>query len=226
MNTSLRIGFRRVCAPITVPETKFGGDPVWIDGATWPLSKRLGTPMQFIAQVAVDPRQFPNAVARMAYVFITEPGDAADTWDPDSGENAVILQPGLPVSGAHAPLYTGPSLMTPPEAPVIGKPEWRRFEYAADLTLQTEPPFVPFYERLQNHSREEGERYWKAVGGHKIGGSRYSHEEDWAPYAESRLLLQFDGAYGSPFFVNFGDGGSAWAVANADVTAAKFCWVG
>ena len=94
MNTTLRIELRQVAEPITRPETKFGGDPVWIDGPQWPLSRRYGCPMQFIGQVAIDPRVFPNAVARMAYIFMTDLDGGDLTWDPDAGENAVILQPG------------------------------------------------------------------------------------------------------------------------------------
>jgi len=96
MNTSLHIEFRQVSARITRPETKFGGDPVWIDGPQWPLSRKVGCPMQFIAQVAIDPRVFPNAVARMAYLFVSNDQGGEETWDPDAGENAVVLQPGLP----------------------------------------------------------------------------------------------------------------------------------
>jgi hypothetical protein len=225
LNPTLRIKVRPAGQPITRPETKFGGDPVWIDGPQWPLSRRLGTPMQFIAQVALDPRVFPNAVARMAYIFMTDDLDGIGQWDPDLGENAVILQPGLTTPLAHAPLYTGPTVLTSHRDPVTGDPVRERLEYAADLTLRSESAFVPLDVRGKQ-SRHDQDRYWQEMGGHKIGGSPYFGQDDVLPFADWRLLLQIDGGRGMPFDVNFGDGGSAFAIANADVTQAKFLWEG
>ncbi len=221
--TTLRIEVRRVAQPITLPETKFGGDPVWIDGPQWPLSRRHGCPMQFIAQVAIDPRVFPNAVARMAYIFMTDVDGGDPTWDPDAGENAVILQPGLPTTLAHAPLHTGPTVLTRRRDPVSGAVIGERLEYAADLTLREEPAFVPLMDRM-DQPKDYHVQYRKDMGGHKIGGSPYFGQNDVFPYADWRLLLQIDGGRGMPFEVNFGDGGSAFAIANADVTEAKLLW--
>jgi hypothetical protein len=178
--------------------------------------------MQFLAQVAIDPHIFPNAVARMAYLFVTNDGDGSEpTWDPDAGENAVILQPGLPSPVAHAPLYTGPTLMTPGTGPA--DPTWKALEYAAELTLRSEPAFMSRPEKI-TWSLEEKTQYWQALGGHKIGGSPHFGWEDWFPFANSRLLLQLDGSGGTPFFLPFGDGRSGWVIANADITEAKFKW--
>ena len=222
MNTSLHIKFHRAPQPITEPVTKFGGDPVWIDGPQWPLGRLLGNPMRFLAQVAIGPDIFPNAAARMAYLFMTNDGDGSEpTWDPDAGENAVILQPGLPSPVPHVPLRTGPTLMTPGTGP--DDPTWKALEYAAELTLQSDPDFMPHAERMAL-SNEERNRYWEAMGRHKIGGSPLFDWGDWFPYANSRLLLQLDGAAGTPFFLPFGDGRSGWIMVNADVTAAKFKW--
>ena len=223
MNTILHIKFHQAPQPITGPVTKFGGDPVWIDGPQWPLGRLLGTPMRFLAQVAIDPQIFPNAVARMAYLFMTNDGDGSEpTWDPDAGENAVILQPGLPSPVPHVPLYTGPTLMTPGTGP--DDPTWKALEYAAELTSQSEPDFMSLPERMK-FSNEEREQYWEAMGRHKIGGSPlFDLGGDWFPFANSHLLLQLDGAAGTPFFLPFGDGRSGWIMANADVTAAKFKW--
>ena len=98
--------------PITEPVTKFGGQPVWIDEPQWPISKELGKPMQFICQIKIDPALFGECPAQMAYLFMTDDSDAVgmyDTWDPDGGENAVILQPGH-TAAATQPLTEGPSL--------------------------------------------------------------------------------------------------------------------
>ena len=91
------IEFIEADAPITDPVTKFGGQPVWLERPEWPLSKELGRQMQFVCQIALDPDILGVSPGRMAYLFIT--GETEDEWvdgtyDPDSGENAVIVQPG------------------------------------------------------------------------------------------------------------------------------------
>ena len=75
--------------PAPEPVTKLGGQPDWLDVPQWPLSASLGRPMMFIGQFRVDD-------SRMAYVFMTDgAGDYVDgTWEPEGGENAVIVQPG------------------------------------------------------------------------------------------------------------------------------------
>jgi hypothetical protein len=103
------IAYREVTAPITAPVTKFGGQPVWLEAPQWPLSRLCATPMEFIAQIALPPDLFPAVRARLAYLFMSG-NEADDTWDPNSGENAVILQPGGRWHGSSQPLLTGPSL--------------------------------------------------------------------------------------------------------------------
>ncbi|GFJ82612.1 hypothetical protein [Phytohabitans houttuyneae] len=81
--------------PGTVPAgeavTKMGGQPRWLEDPQWPLSASLGEPMQFIGQFRID----GGGEARLAYVFMTDGDDYVDgTWEPDGGENAVIVQPG------------------------------------------------------------------------------------------------------------------------------------
>ena len=216
-NESLRIAFRETAQPITQPVTKFGGSPVWIEGPQWPLSRLYATPMQFIAQIAIDRRIFPNAVARMAYVFMT--GDEGDTFDPDAGENAVILQPGL-TNVPHAPLYTGPTIepIDLERGTVIHRPS----EFAAELSLMTEPPFVPF-DQQGTWSEEDFNGYHQALAGHKIGGAPSFIQNDELQFDDWQLLLQLDHG-GKPFWVNFGDAGCGYVFANADVTRARFLW--
>lgn len=91
------------------PFTKFGGQPKWVTDPQWPLSKSLQKPMQFIGQIALEETMFPGAKGKVAYLFMTD--DDVDTYSPDSGENAVIIQP-----SAEAPLVscineaTGPTI--------------------------------------------------------------------------------------------------------------------
>ncbi|PRY32668.1 hypothetical protein [Umezawaea tangerina] len=74
--------------PITDPVTKFGGQPVWLDTPTWPLSRELGTQMRFLGQIALPGE-------RLVYLFMTEDEEYVDdTWEPEGGENACLVQPG------------------------------------------------------------------------------------------------------------------------------------
>jgi hypothetical protein len=111
MKKKYTITFHEVQTPITEPVTKFGGQPVWITEAQWPLSRRLGIPMQFICQIKLYPELFGPLEAQMAYIFMTDHIDIDPYWtsEPDEGENAVILQPGA-WSGPTLPLTEGPSL--------------------------------------------------------------------------------------------------------------------
>src|SRR4051812_27277543 len=95
--------------PIINLVTKFGGQPVWLDAPQWPISRATGQPMTFICQIVLTPDLFGMVFARMAYVFMTDVDDIVETWDPDEGENAIILQPGPP-SVPTQPLLTGPSI--------------------------------------------------------------------------------------------------------------------
>src|SRR4051794_3529049 len=89
---SAHLQFEFASVPITQPITKFGGEPVWIDEPAWPRSRSSNNLMFFIGQVGLDRRLFPLAVADMAYIFMTDDPGADFTWDPDAGENSVVLQ--------------------------------------------------------------------------------------------------------------------------------------
>lgn len=92
-----RIEFHEASSPIADFVTKFGGQPTWVSEPQWPLSRETGNPMRFICQIKLTNELFPNTTAQMAYLFMTdeENGEFVDgTYEPDGGENAVILQPG------------------------------------------------------------------------------------------------------------------------------------
>ena len=93
------IEFTETDSPITDPVTNFGGQPVWIAEPAWPLSRETGNPMRFIGQVELREEYGFNTPAKLAYLFMTEEEDDSfvdGTYEPDGGENAVILQPGNP----------------------------------------------------------------------------------------------------------------------------------
>jgi hypothetical protein len=48
MPAKCTISYREVSSPNTTPVTKFGGQPVWLDEPSWPVSRVYGDPMQFI----------------------------------------------------------------------------------------------------------------------------------------------------------------------------------
>ncbi|GAB2599734.1 hypothetical protein GCM10027168_35990 [Streptomyces capparidis] len=83
-----RIEFVPADGPVREPVTKVGGQPVWLEEPQWPLGASSGEPMEFLGQFALDG-------GRLAYVFMSEYDNApTGTWDPEGGENAVIVQPG------------------------------------------------------------------------------------------------------------------------------------
>jgi uncharacterized protein YwqG len=92
------------------PKTKFGGQPNWLENSQWPISPELEGPMMFIAQIALGD-VFPEHEGKMAYIFMTEDDDEYidGTWEPDGGENAVIIQPSGVYSSSTEKLNSGPS---------------------------------------------------------------------------------------------------------------------
>lgn len=105
------VRFEPALERVTEPVTKLAGRPVWLEQSQWPRSAANGTPMYLIGQFRIDGPDDPGPV--LAYVFMSsdEDGIVEDTWDPDAGENAVIIQPGGRVPGF---VSLGP---VPPELP-------------------------------------------------------------------------------------------------------------
>jgi len=76
-------------------KTKFGGQPDWITHPEWPISATTGNPMRFICQIELQKVGYGKKDAKFAYLFMTDEDEYVDgTWEADSGENAIILQPG------------------------------------------------------------------------------------------------------------------------------------
>ena len=112
MTAKATIEFTESDDPITQPVSKFGGQPVWIDDPQWPLSKETGNQMRFICQIALDETLFPGSAGKVAYLFMTEEEDGSfvdSTYEPDGGENAIIIQPGKS-SSACCDQAEGPTL--------------------------------------------------------------------------------------------------------------------
>lgn len=192
--------------PITEPVTKFGGQPVWIDAPQWPVSRSTGNPMRFICQIDLT-SLFPTACSKVAYLFMTdeEDGDYVDgTWEPDGGENAVILQPGetkFPIK----PLSAGPTLYEMVEQEGFDRRQRRPVEFSVELTAE-----------IDDGTGGPGETKLRGV-------PVFLQDEEFPFDRASQLLLQVD-ASAVPFEVNFGDGGVGYLFLNENADQGKFLW--
>jgi uncharacterized protein YwqG len=218
------IEFVEADAPITDPVTKFGGQPVWLERPEWPLSRELGRQMQFVCQIALDPDVFGVPPGRMAYLFIT--GESEDEWvdgtyDPEGGENAVIVQPGGKNDAETVPESEGPSLY----AFVDGR-GWEGAvpcEYSVDLEPGEDPEYVDEDERLE-WSDAEFDAYENSLDGNKVAGTPgFIQADEFPKDGPWRLLLQLD-SMTVPFHVNFGDAGIGYAYISEDGRNGKFLW--
>ena len=205
------ITFREATSPITGHVTKFGGQPSWLTEPVWPLSASTGEAMRFIGQVALDPVIFGDVAARMAYLFITDPMDdyVDETWDANSGENAVVLQPGTYHRASTADA-TGPSLYRMVPGGPAGQMTAQPCEFEAILVPEEE-----------SDAEEAGE----SGSGNKVGGKPWfiqgpEYPDDGGTW---RLLLQLDSTT-VPFYVNFGDAGIGYAFLSDDGERAGFLW--
>jgi hypothetical protein len=89
------VEFAPAASPVREAVTKLGGQPVWLAEPQWPLSRTTGEPMRFLGQ-------FVLAGAALGYLFMTGGGAGRHvdgTYDPQGGENALLVQPGGRVPG-------------------------------------------------------------------------------------------------------------------------------
>lgn len=213
MKKKYTVSFHRTAAPISEPVTKFGGQPVWITAPEWPLSKETREPMRFICQVALYPEIFDSVERKLAYIFMTDGDDYVDgTWEPEGGENAVIIQPNGDNVGTK-PLATGPSLYRMEEKEGSKMLHPVPCEFSVELRPGDDP-------ESGFGDDTDGEGYGEVkIGGTAIflQGEEYPEGGDW------RLLLQMD-SVAVPFYVNFGDAGVGYAFISEDGRKGKFLW--
>ncbi|WP_372346221.1 hypothetical protein [Streptomyces sp. KL116D] len=69
--------------------SKFGGQPVWLDGPAWPVHPRTREPLVFVGQFRV-----PGNEVRLAYLFLHEEGLDMGGDAVEDGEAVVLVQPG------------------------------------------------------------------------------------------------------------------------------------
>lgn len=206
---------------MAAPVLKFGGEPFGLSKELWPISRNTSVPMQFICQIPFGPGLFPGTRDSMAYLFMTGGGDE-ETWLPDGGENSIVI---LPKDKLTSTLTVGDA----PRLSKFVKKWWRKTLSpepcicSANLSESEDPDFIP--EDVRANLKElEGEAYFKAIEGNKLGGTPSFVQSDELPYPEPwHLLLQLDSAF-VPFWVNFGDAGIGYAFLNASGTEGKFLW--
>jgi hypothetical protein len=203
------------------PVTKFGGQPNWISAPQWPLSRSTGKQMTFVGQVALDRTTFPGVKGRMAYLFVTADDDGgidSEPWNPDAGENAVIVQPGGTVTVEVANDRIGPTSETSVKDAASGQYVDRPVVYRVALGPHVDAPFIDDT-AIVKLSTPEQDRYFSALDGDKIGGTPAFIQPAEFPCTANRLLLQIENP---PFYLNLGDGGDGFAYINDEGTAGKF----
>jgi uncharacterized protein YwqG len=209
--------------PVSGLVTKFGGQPVWAGGPQWPLSKSTGKPMRFIGQIAIDAEQFIPVSARMAYLFMTDEEEFVDgTWEPDGGENAVILQPDI-AAVKTAAQAEGPSLYRMVKKFFHKNLVPEDCEFSVTLKAAEDPDFADETARSK-WTPEQWDAYASTLDGNKLGGSPiFIQGTEFPGPGRWRLLLQLDSTK-VPFCVNFGDAGVGYLFLSEDGQKAKFLW--
>jgi len=236
----------RALEPGERPLTKFGGQPAWIAGPEWPLSRTLGKPMRFVCQIELPKSLFPAGSSglpaapgastqshldlfppgpgKVAYLFITD-DEALDSpiWEPFGGENAVILQPGGTTDVVTQPTATGPTLQR--EVDTGGQKELQDVELGINAWEGEDPAFLTHAERYDLPDQERDHFYESCSRGNKIGGTPGFIQGDEFPdsHRKWQLLLQFDSA-DVPFQLDLGDSGVGYLFIDPDATEGRFLW--
>lgn len=204
--TSFEIKFKKEKA--SLGKTKFGGQPDWVTTPEWPVGKTTGRPMRFICQINLQDIGMQDIEAKMAYLFMTDDEEYVDgTWEPDGGENAIILQP-IANESITEKRSIGPTLYEMIEIPGKNRLEPKEFECSVELVESVET-------ELQNDELEIKNK----LGGHAhfLQSEEYPSKENW------NLLIQLDST-SVPFSINFGDAGIGYGFISEDRTVAKFLW--
>ena len=193
--------------------TKFGGQPTWLETPQWPLSKSIGTPMKFVGQIVINKNLFAHTNATIAYLFITDDKEhfIEGTYNPESGENAVILQPGDNhfVNTRH--LLTGPTVS--------------ESSFLIETELTPEPDYIPLQALSVLLNKKEKAAYLKQIEGNKMGGLPHFIQVEEYPGNQKKwhLLLQLS-MDSVPFDVNFGDNGTGYLFLSSEGKCARFLW--
>jgi hypothetical protein len=219
-----RLHLRRAAHPITTPVTKLGGSPVWVEQPAWPRSNSSGEKMLFIGQVVIEPVLFNTPPGRIAYIFINDSPKVDNTWDPHSGENAVVIQQARP--NRQPVISTGPRL----QETIFrhGRPGHEDIELEGTLEFRDTP------EKLDLPTVRLSERERVALGlRHAVQRQQIGGTPDWIQHGAGvppgfRLLLQLDNypiADGRMLVPNYNFGtGTGYVMINPSATRGVLLW--
>ena len=187
------VSLSKASGKISEPVTKFGGLPNWLFGRCWPISRATGKQLEFLAQVRLDDLHFPFSTPAMAYVFVAD--SLSNTWDPNSGENAVVIQT---QEFQYCDLVCTDSDQGP---------SYSTEEFFVTLSKADETLVDPYIDGPQHTD-------------FKVGGFPQWLQTD-PEYYDWDLILQIP-EMDLPFDVNFGMAGVAYVLMSPDRTKAKF----
>ena len=223
MGVKGNLKFRQVSEPILAKVSKFGGQPNWLTEPEWPIDKDKNEKMSFIGQIELTPDLFGVTQGKMAYLFMNADDEADETWDPNSGQNAVIVQPGNNVIDT-VPEATGP-------ASTFGNDFEDEFdesglcEFKLLTTLDEESDFLSEVElrELMDSDPDKHDDYIEKMIVSKIGGNPGFLQGEQLPIDGNwKFLCQLD-EEDIPVGVNFGCG-VAYAFIDSEGTYGKFLW--
>lgn len=209
-----------------LPSTRFGGQPDWLEEPLWPMSRSLGTPMEFVAQIALHPDNLAwLSEPKVAYLFVTndeeDPG-GIEIWEPFGGENAVIVQP-----GGIDPSWID-EFGVSPVGPTVGP------EVPIGLSPRRDPELLDFGQlvALRSQDPELADKYYEAIDYDKIGGTpNFFHGFELPDFEEmtitrdpaaATLILMVTNADQSR--LSIGDDGRAVAFLSPDQRKAAYLW--
>jgi uncharacterized protein YwqG len=189
-------------------KTKFGGQPDWMTRPEWPISKATGRPMRFVCQINLQDIGLDNLESRLAYLFMTDDEEYVEgTWEPDGGENAIVLQPGDNELKTEI-IPNGPSLYEMIEVPGKDRLVPKNIECSVRLIQLPETDTQTHAPEIKN----------------KFGGKpEFLQYEEYPSNDKWDLLIQLDST-AVPFSINFGDAGVGYGFISHDRKKAKFLW--
>jgi hypothetical protein len=166
--------------PVRDPITKFGGQPVWLDEPTWPLT-RAGTPMTFFAQFLL-----PEPGPRLAYLFVDVEGG---TQRSDEGDACVFVQPG-PRPEAFERCREGPTYVSDKGAAPPAFVHRSRRGLIESLPTLVEGRDPPAWDETWLEE-PDSDFDWNKLG----GTPRFLQAEEWPEGEGWAFLAQFTAGY-------------------------------
>jgi len=216
--------FEQVKTPINECVSKFGGQPNWVQEPEWPLDRETNTKMQFVGQIELTEELFGETLGKMAYIFFAFDPDLDGNWDPNSGLNAVIVQPGDNKLNTVAD-RTGPASNINKHVQGIELDEYGLAEFKLKFDLTNEPDYLndEMISRLIDTDEEAYNVYANKMEVSKIGGNPFFIQSEEIPLETPwKFLCQLDESY-VPVWVNFGTG-VAYAFIDEAGTSGKILW--